>query len=299
MSVELQKKIEELTAKMDTVNNTLVNSTNVKLDTVSSKLDTLNNTLVNSTNVKLDTVSSKLDALNNTLAITNRCLTTFLQQDISLWRINNNGDVIWVDSFEDNNLKWIVIAGGGGSWGKSYDYRCTYHGNASAYMGFTTDPGCFVQADRRFGVPHDITGVGFELAFMSIYPVANNVFNVRMALYGPTVVKWGWVRWYPAQNILRVEGTTTRDFQPQICRYNYAWNKLKVTVNFEAGTFLNLFCNNLKAKINNINLYSDVGPGDPYLEFRIGTANTAATDRGGAWWIDNFILTINEPLVEV
>jgi hypothetical protein len=262
MSVELQKKIEELIAK-------------------------------------LDTVSSKLDALNDTLTTTNRRLTTLLQQEISLWRINNNGDVIWTDSFEDNELKWFVTTGGGGSWGKTYDYRCVYHGNASAYLSFTQNPDCFVNAYRMFGVPPDITGVGFELAFMNVNPVAYNFFDVRMLLSDPNVVKWGYVHWFPSDNIMQVEGTTTRNFQPQICRNMYAWNKLKVTVNFEAGTFLNLFCNNLKAKINDINLYSNVSAGESALMFLVATANRATTSSGGTWWIDNCILTINEPLVEV
>jgi hypothetical protein len=258
-----------------------------KLTTTNSKLDTLSS--------KLDALSSKLDVLNDTLATTNRRLTTLLQQDVTLWRINNNGDVFFCDSFEGYELHWAATTVGGATLTREYRPRYVYHGNASLCVTTANQAASYVELERWFAVPKDLSGIGFEVAFMTNSTSADVRVSFSIYYFDGQNMRGGDVTYNPGTRMVDVVGATTRSFMPQVNRTNNVWNKVKFTVNFENNTFKNLFFNNLEANISNIPLFVTEDTTEPSLifYFMAGTWLKAAGIQN--CWFDDFILTINEP----
>lgn len=262
-----------------------------KLSTTNSKLDTLDS--------KLDTLSNKLDTLNDTLATTNRRLTTLLQQDVTLWRINNNGDVIFCDSFEGLPFNWVITIDGTGEVALTNTDREVYHGNRAVKLTLGTGLDWKVTISKAFAVPQNIEGVGFEYAFIPFSTQANIEITTHMLYYNGNKCISGFVVYIPSTGEVSAFGSTKKTFYPKMSTADYAWNKVKFTINFVNKTFLNVFANDMVVDARTVMLSEADDTHAPELVFMFRIRNFGVSSQSWSVYVDDFILSINEPFVEV
>lgn len=271
---ELYKRLEELYSRL--------NETNTKLDDL---------------NTKLGTTNSKLDALNDTLTVTNRRLTTLLQQDLILWRINQNGDVIYNDTFDGLELKWETDTYQGGSVAREYSGSYVYHGNASVKLTVPTTSGAFAAIKKRFPVPNNISGVGFEFAFATL---CDEVVGIEV-----------WIAYLDGSNMHTMPlsytcntkdggigyGANMVTFSPKVTHEYAVFNKVKFTVDFEAGQGKDLWFNDIAKDISGAGFQVVANNSQPHILFIFKWVVKDSPTQSWDCWLDDFILSINEPKV--
>jgi len=271
---ELYKRLKELYDRLD--------QTNTKLDTLDSRLQTTN---------------SKLDTLNDTLTITNRRLTTLLQQDLILWRINQNGDVIYNDTFDGLELHWEKTEVKGGVVEREYDASRVYHGNASLKFTIGTSADSSAGILKYFTIPGDISGVGFEYSFMHPGSAQFVFVEAWITYYDGSNEHRGRVTYVPLGGVVQVVGSSTSEFSPKVNRSKLLWNRVKFTVDFQAGTFKDFWFNDVGADVSNVELYTSANSTEPCIMFTIYLYCSNDIGSSQVAWVDDFILSINEPKV--
>ena len=271
---ELYKRLQELYSRL--------NETNSKLDDL---------------NTKLGTTNSKLDTLNDTLTTTNRRLTTLLQQDLILWRINQNGDVIFNDTFDGNELHWETETAVGGTVTREYSGTYVYHGNASVKLHMETDVNDKAQIHKYFAVPGDISGVGFEWSFLCPTSQADVRVYASIAYYDGSTLHAADTVWKPDLKVYQVSGTTTLSIYPQVNRSLKTWNKVKLTVDFDNDKFKDVWFNDVGQDASSVALVTSSDSTEPCFKFVVRLENLQVPDAAWDVYLDDFILSINEPKV--
>lgn len=245
--------------------------------------------------------SATAGSLIATLDVTNRRLLTGLQMgDLNLWRIDNQGDVIFSDSFDGNNLNWIIRERSDGLILREYRPLYVYHQNASVRLYTGSTATCLASISKSFPLPTDLDGVGFEISFRcekDWTPHANHNFQLHIEYHDGTNRYRGVVWYWPSTDRLRIQGTTTQDFYPDFVLSGSVWNKIKITYNFDDLTFKDLWANQHGYDVSGIALPIVGAATENMLTFECFWYNIAAPVVPSSWWVDDFVLSINEPKV--
>lgn len=194
----------------------------------------------------------------------------------SIDTFDRRGDVIWMDDFECGLKAWRVF-GGTADLSRSRALSGCY----SARL---------VDASVTHEEPYPVlTPMGVEMTFSGLGSVTWVQF--RMDLYDGANLSSAWVRWQSAGTleILGPFGTwvqvaTGVEFDDEPTRFDH-W---KLVVNWDAGRYERLLVNSTTYVLTSYGFYVSVDTSTPRLSIDVHTS-------GGTVYLDNVILTYNEP----
>ena len=217
------------------------------------------------------------------------------QGDVPLWRINPYGDIIFGDSFEGNELHWEIIMDSGCTVQREYRPRYVYHGNTSICITLPTTNGVRAGIQKFFPTVNDMSGVGFEYAFMCQTRDPACAIVTQVIYFDGDALHGGAIHYYTSSGEARVSGATEQSFYPQTNLTDYVFQRVKFTVDFESMRFKNLFFNNVVANLSSINLFTFTWVREPCLMFVFLGVNEGTPTAPWSCWVDDFMLTIKEP----
>jgi hypothetical protein len=207
--------------------------------------------------------------------------------------IDRRGNLFWYDDFEGTNLKWFKVEGGGGGAAVITDEVC-FTGNHSAKITPVNVADAAVSLNI---IMQQLTWkqLGFEVTFT--YPV--DVKQFRLAVQ-TTTLDYAFIahaQIVNATNVLQIRNsaggytTVANDIIPYATYNNF--HTLKLVIDLETGYYMRLIYDDVQYDVSAEALQTGAGSTSPYISIGLSTiaAGTGAFDL----YIDNFILTQNEP----
>jgi len=211
----------------------------------------------------------------------------------SIVSYDRRGDVIWLDDFEGSVLRWRTTASGTGA-AVTLDTSRSLSGVQSVKLTTGNLTGNFASVARYLSYPRGGT-VGLECAFAS-----SNSFQ-RWHLYikyaDGTKEYWGELQidawtgtgWYTPSAGPRM----SLGLSPTLFMRDTLFHHMKLVVDLEKLEYLRAMVDNTEVNLSGEGLYSPGTATDAWLdiEIRLETGTDANLDG----WVDDAIITINEP----
>jgi len=209
----------------------------------------------------------------------------------SIVTFDRRGNVIWLDDFESGINKWYALSLLGGSM--TWDAVRAYHGAFSCKMATSANTDAYRRMRHYFTYPA-VTKMGFEFAH-SMGPEAENLITLLVTLirtdYRITAgvqyskVTGQWQYWDGAWHNI----TPTQYLHSDVAMFNVT----KMVIDLATAKYVRLISNNTTFDLSDKSCQEGVvGAGD-FIEMYIQV--TAIEDEIAQLWVDNVIVTQNEP----
>lgn len=206
---------------------------------------------------------------------------------------DKRGDVVDLDDFEEPVLRWQSLTTGTGSYirfdsasVKSASQAIKLHSVSEAYGTATIGKNYSILASEV---------LGFEFCFSNL---SDDIFlNTLFRILDGANLKIAGIRYDPNLDKLYIYDSTggyvlfASDLP--LVSENFIFHTLKIVVDFSTGYYKRLLLDDVEYDISDIAIYSGANTSPPLIYSSIGIANMAAI--GGDVWIDNVILTQEEP----
>lgn len=211
----------------------------------------------------------------------------------SIVTYDRRGDVVWMDTFEDNLNKWYQWVNGTGA-AAALSTDLAKNGAKSAKL--TTGNNTFDQtALYRFGGPMFIDSrTGIEVSFI-LNAKVNLIFS--MTTFLATELYTAKVKIDPVAETLSYQnlagawvvlmaGLTVRPIN--------TWHTLKLVADFSASKeYVRLLLDNLSPDVSGIKVYKKVEVNTEHFEVIVNAQVLEAANH--SMYVDDFIITQNEP----
>ena len=207
---------------------------------------------------------------------------------------DRQGDVIFMDNFEDGLGKWEAASDGGGD-SVGLSAARARSGWLSALLTSGSGAGRYAQIYRGVNLPV-LSGLGVELSFS--VPVALETLKLQLhILDGPNRYRFE-VPYDDANNRLdrlnAAGGLTTVASGLVLAGWGRMFHTVKLVGDTLNGTYGRLIMNDTKHDLEEAEAFSGADSGDPRLELTVTL--TGRSGYNDAVHIDDVIATQNEPV---
>lgn len=211
----------------------------------------------------------------------------------SIDTFDRGGDIVWLDDFESDVLKWRIRSDGDrGSVVSSAESARS--GGFSAKLTTGDQVNDWVRIDHHFGSP-TVSRIGFEISF-----TLNDNFSylevIGQAAFDELVRVFR-VQYYPATDTLRYQitggGWAVLTTSLNLYAQTYMFHTLKVVLDLDTNEYVRLIINDTLYPVAGIACFTFGGP--PGAEVIAGIQVFTAVASNQSNYVDDAIITQNEP----
>jgi len=207
--------------------------------------------------------------------------------------IDRRGNLIWFDDFEAANaVKWKTLL----STGSTAELNTAYAwmNNASMKLTTHTDSGDFAAIVKYLPIPIDNSvGIEFRYRLGDGKPITQiNLTGYTGSYYFSGAVRYNFntSKLYYLNSLGVYSEITNTDYNGNDGEY---WHYLKLALNWSTKKYIRLMYNNTTYDLSDIALYTAASATKNMLA--IALTCIADTDAAASIYVDNVILTQNEP----
>ena len=211
----------------------------------------------------------------------------------SIVSFDRRGDVVWLDDFEDNINKWILVATGAGAI--SLSTTAANSGAKSCEVVVDAAAGAYTQAHHYRGL-HALSSYGLEAVF--IPPMLTDyIFELSIDTWTTDPLRIGRLRYVSASEELEYldEDGNWQAFASGVKIYSSfaTYNHMKLVVDPATGYYVRAMLNQSSYDLSDYLLRRTTYVGAPRM--RVYFAYTAPDAGGLTAYVDDVIVTQNEP----
>lgn len=208
---------------------------------------------------------------------------------------DRRGQVSWFDDFEDGILKWNTSISGAGVTPVLSTSR-SYIGSQSVYLDSGAGSGNYSWI-YKYMLPYSTSRIGAEIKY-SLAEATGDSIQIWILQYDGAHVKMGAISFNFISSTLEYWGNTGNfipfgALQPILVDFS-TWQPLKLVVDFNTGKYVRCMFGNLEYDLSGYALVALTSFQSPRTAFEIEVLGSGVSGRVAAY-VDDFILTINEP----
>ncbi|MBA7597121.1 hypothetical protein ES703_04116 [subsurface metagenome] len=209
----------------------------------------------------------------------------------SIDTFDRRGDVIWMDDFESGVQKWRATV-----WGGSFAWSADHARSGGFSAKLTTDTGLGDKIELRHFLPiQNLSRIGIELHIttgvnLKQYEIGLKVFTAAIS-YNP------WVRFTAATSTWEYyDGSAWQPLAPitKLTTDEFIFVPIKMVVDYPNAKYVRLMVNDVKFDLSGYSCEVGLG-GYPWCEALITISNTGDGGNPCTCYLDNVIITQNEP----